>query len=62
VTGGESESDQAHSLVDQAAGHIYDEFVAARTFEGNRAETTTILPVIREFMKAHRLGGRDDRG
>src|SRR4029453_9787919 len=24
-------------------------------FEGNRAETTTMLPVIREFMKAHRL-------
>ena len=24
-------------------------------FEGNRAETTTMLPVIREFMKAHQL-------
>jgi transposase len=24
-------------------------------FEGNRAETTTMLPVIREFMKAHNL-------
>ena len=24
-------------------------------FEGNRAETKTMLPVIREFMAAHRL-------
>jgi hypothetical protein len=31
-------------------------------FEGNRAETTTMLPVIREFMKAHRLADTDVRG
>ena len=31
-------------------------------FEGNRAETTTMLPTIRAFMAAHRLRGRDRGG
>ena len=39
-------------------GLLTNEFgfpLMVNAFEGNRAETTTMLPVIREFMKAHDL-------
>jgi hypothetical protein len=31
--------------------------LAVRAFEGNKAETATMLPVLQEFMTAHRLSG-----